>query len=141
MSERVLIVEDGPRKRQLLIDTLTNAGFKVTAVTGIAKARAALNDAAEEFCGVVIEESIAGGKGLQLVRETRIKRGQLPVVVVTRDGNWRSYAEAMGMGVAAYLPQPLVPARLVAALEEAMELPQPQSKNRNGGPARRRTQG
>lgn len=114
-----------------MVDALAGAQFEVTLVTGLIKALAALNDAAQEFEAVVIEESIAGGKGLQLVREARVKRGQLPVVVVTRDGNWRSYAEALGMGALAYLPQPVNPARLVGALEEALRPARPQNRNKN----------
>jgi DNA-binding NtrC family response regulator len=134
---RVLVVENAPRQQQVIVAALQTAGYDVTAVTRPSQARAALNDAAQEFAAVVIEESIRGGKGLQLLRETRVKRGELPVVIVSRDGNWRSYAQALGMHALAYLPQPVNPARLVSALEEVLKPTRPQ--NRNGKPARRRT--
>jgi DNA-binding NtrC family response regulator len=123
MPMRVLIVEDAPRRRQLVINALTSAGFEPVVVTRYTKALAALNDAAQEFAAVVVEESIKGGKGLQLVREARVKRGHVPVVVVTRDGNWRSYAEALGLGAIAYLPFPINTARLISALGEAVKPP------------------
>jgi len=121
MPYRVLVAENAVRQRKPIAEALEGAGFEVVAHSRFAKARAALNDAAQEFDAAVIEESIGEGKGLQLLRETRSKRGQLPVVMLTRDSNWRSYADALGLGALAYLPEPFDPARLIGALAEALK--------------------
>jgi two-component system response regulator PhoP len=61
-----------------------------------------------------------GRSGLQLLREARSKRRDLPVVVVTRDGDWNGYAHALDAGASDYIPHPINRRQLVTAVAEAL---------------------
>ena len=76
--QRLLVVEDSAFFRQLLIPTLSAAGYNVTAVESAAKALA-LRDGARvaEFDAIVSDVEMPGMDGLQFAR------------VVTADGSWQ----------------------------------------------------
>lgn len=119
MPHQVLVIENNLRQRQQIVAALLEAGFEVNAVSHFPEAHSMFKKRTPKFDAVVIEETVGDGKGLKLLGRILVKCGRLPVAVITRGGNWRSYLEAVGMGAIAYLPHPVNTDRLVAVLKEA----------------------
>ena len=120
MRPRILLIEDSPEGQQFVSETLCNQGYAVSTLSDAERALATVEDWAQQYQLVIIEEAMQGRSGLKLLREARSKRGDLPVVIVTRDGNWNSYARALDAGASDYIPHPIDQHQLVIAVEEAL---------------------
>jgi DNA-binding response OmpR family regulator len=120
MKPRILLIEDSPEGQQFVSETLCDQGYTVSTLTDAERALATVGDWAQQYQLVIIEEAMQGQSGLKLLREARSKRGDLPVVMVTRDGNWSSYARALDAGASDYIPHPIDRRELVIAVEEAL---------------------
>ncbi len=84
------------------------------------RALATVEEWAKQFHLVIIEEAMQGRSGLKLLREARSKRNDLPVVMLTREGNWSSYGRALDAGASDYIAHPIDRRELVVAVEEAL---------------------
>ena len=115
-SPTILVVEDDERDRELLVATLTSAGYAVeTAATG---SDALARCAERTFDGVTFDLLLPDMTGLELLSALRgdQKTHALPVVVVTVVANARVVA---GFSVADVLHKPFTRDRLLAALRSA----------------------
>ena len=120
MRPHILLIEDSPEDQQLVSDTLCKQGYAVSTLTDAEHALATVEDWAQQYQLVIIEEAMQGRSGLKLLREARSKRGDLPVVIVTRDGNWNSYGRALDAGASDYIPHPIDQRALLIAVKEAL---------------------
>ncbi len=75
---------------------------------------------AKEYNFVIIQEAMRGRSGMELVHAARVSRKDLPVLVVTRDGDWNGYAQALSEGVVDYFPTPVDHKKLVKAVAGAL---------------------
>jgi len=120
MKPRILLIEDSPEGQQFVSETLRKQGYAVSTLTDAERALATVAEWAKQFELVIIEEAMQGRSGLKLLREARTRRNDLPVVIVTRDGNWHSYARALDAGACDYIPHPIDQHELVTAVAEAL---------------------
>lgn len=120
IQRTVLVIEDCPHGQEVIADALRQRAIGVAALCDCAEAADALRDDGREFAGAIIQECMQGGRGKQLVTEARTCRAAFPVVVVTREGNWDSYVEALAAGAAAYLPYPIDPQHLLDAIDTSL---------------------
>lgn len=120
MKPRVLLIEDSPEVRQQIGDALRPCGYEVATICDVDEAMASVDEWARQFHLVIIEEAIRGRSGLRLLREARSKRKDLPVVMVTRDGDWYGYAHALSEGARVYLTHPINQKEFLTAVEEAL---------------------
>ena len=74
---------------------------------------------ASQYEVVIIEEAIHGC-GLDLLHEAHTRRGKLPVVIVTRAGEWNGYERALSEGAIDYLACPVDTGALLNAVESAL---------------------
>ena len=116
----VLVVEDSPSLRQLLKETLEDAGIDVIATSHVAKAL----EASEQyyFDGALIDLSLPDGDGITLLQQLRPKQPSMATIVVTAFGTMDSVVEAMRAGAIDFLQKPFVPQEVLQRLQSAINL-------------------
>ena len=120
MPRSILLIEDAPEDRQAVSDTLQDHGYSVSTISDPQQAFATVEEWAQQFHLVIIEEAMRSHSGLKLLRAARSWREDLPVVIVTREGDWNGYARALSEGAVSYIPHPIDRRELLAAVEEAL---------------------
>jgi two-component system, OmpR family, response regulator PhoP len=120
MKPSVLLIEDSPEAQQQIADALRLCGYKVSTMCDADEALASVDEWARQYHLVIIEEAMRGRAGLRLLREIRSKRKDLPVVMVTRDGDWYGYARALSEGAQNYITHPIDQREFLTAVEEAL---------------------
>lgn len=100
---RVLVVEDDPDHRVLITRALTRHGgpFEVTAVAGAAECTAALREAV--YGVVLLDYSLPGTDGLAVLGDLRRRGLEVPVVMITGQGDERIAVAAMKHGATDYV--------------------------------------
>lgn len=116
----VLVIEDCPQNQQSLHDALQASGYAVATISDAERALSTVEDWAKQYHLVIIQEAMSGRSGLELLREARSRRKDLPVVVITRDGDWNGYAQALSEGAVDYFPTPVNREELLRAVEGAL---------------------
>jgi excisionase family DNA binding protein len=113
---RILVVDDEPSIRELLVKTLSIGQYDVeTAADGNA-VLARLRDNARACDLLFVDLKMPGMDGLMLIRQVKRLRPDLPVVIITGFSTEVSAIEAVNLGVAGYLTKPFrVPQVLEAA--------------------------
>jgi DNA-binding response OmpR family regulator len=114
---RVLIVEDDVMLRETLIWALEDNGFQVA---GAIDGPDAVLQTSEEAPGlVVLDISLPGLDGFGVAAALRARYGgEVPILVITADGQPRQKAERVG--AYAYLHKPFDVAHLVQRVREAL---------------------
>ena len=116
----VLLIEDSPEAQQQITSALRPCGYEVSTICDADQAMATVDEWARQFHLVIIEETMQDRAGLRLLRKVRSKRKDLPVVMVTRDGDWGGYAHALSEGAQNYIAHPIDQREFVTAIEEAL---------------------
>jgi DNA-binding NtrC family response regulator len=119
----VLLIEDSPEDQQAVCDTLSAKGYSVTTISDPDRAWNTVEAWAKQYNLVIIQEVMRGHTGMDLVHEARSHRKDLPVLVVTRDGDWNGYARALSEGVVDYFQTPVDHKTLVSTVEHALAQP------------------
>ena len=117
---RVLLVEDSPKDQQAVCDTLSAKGYSVTTISDPERALNTVGDWAKQYSFVIIQEVMHGRSGMDLVHEARSRRKDLPILVVTRDGDWNGYARALSEGAVDYFQSPLDYKKLLKTVEDSL---------------------
>jgi len=114
-ARKILVVDDDPDIRQLLLDRLTADGYQpVSAVDG----RQALDAVAGvEWGGVILDIGIGAIDGLDVLAHIRQRHPHLPVIMITASGSQELAVRAIGMGAQAYVLKPFVAGELQQAVQ------------------------
>lgn len=115
---KVLLVDDDDALRAGLAELLKRAGHVVTTARDGGKALPHLDDT--EL--LVTDVRMPAIDGLGLLREARLRRPGLEVIVMTGFGSIPSAVEAMRLGARAYLTKPFEPDELLLHLREVENL-------------------
>lgn len=116
----VLLIEDSPKDQQVVSDALTAQGYSVTTISNPDHAWSTIEDWAKQYNFVIIQEVMRGRSGMELLHEARSRRKDLPVLVVTRDGDWNGYACALSEGAVDYFQTPVDHKKLVKTVDNAL---------------------
>ena len=137
-SARVLVVEDEPRLRDLLVDVLPDMGYAASAVrTGEDALRAMAADAREV---VLLDLHLPGVGGMDVFAAVRQRWPDTQVIVLTAHGDLAAAQDAIRLGVADFLTKPFHLSDVEAALDRAarrraaMPLPEPIPESPPGPP-------
>jgi len=120
----MLIVDDDEVDRAAVRRALSRGGLdvKVTEATDFASARSSLLRK-NEFDVVLLDFSLPGGDGLELLREARSKGVDTPVIVLTGQGDEALAVELMKAGAADYLQKGLLTTeRLAQSVRQVLRL-------------------
>ncbi|WP_138465459.1 sigma-54 dependent transcriptional regulator [Poseidonocella sp. HB161398] len=128
MTGEVLLVEDDPLVREALAQTLDLAGHGVHAAGSFVAAKDLI---APGFPGVVVTDiRMPGRDGFHLLDYARAQDAELPVILLTGEGDIPMAVRAMQDGAFDFLEKPCDPKTLLAAVERAMRLRQLVLENR-----------
>jgi len=116
----VLLIEDCPKDQQVVQDILHAQGYSVTTISDPERAFSTVEEWASQYNFVIIQEAMRGRSGMELVHAARLSHKDLPMLVVTRDGDWNGYAQALSEGVVDYFPTPVDHKKLVKAVAGAL---------------------
>src|SRR3990172_6782652 len=101
---RVLVVEDDPAIRRVIVDALSIDGFEtLEAGTWAEGLRAATGAACD--C-LLLDLVLPGGDGLAILAEARVARPTLPILIMTARGDEDDRVEGLRLGADDYVVKP-----------------------------------
>ena len=123
MSSKVLVADDSGTMRKIIIRSLNALGINdvVEAVDGD-EAWALYQE--EEFGIVLTDWNMPGKTGLELVQAIRATGSEVPIVLITTEGEKSRVLSAIQAGVSDYLVKPFDKDTLCSKLEKHLTLTQ-----------------
>jgi two-component system OmpR family response regulator len=112
--DRILVVDDDPEIRRLLVDYLERNGFTPVAARDGREMRLALERHAIDL--VVLDLMLPDSDGLTLCRDLRV-HSSLPVLMLTARGEEADRIVGIEMGADDYLVKPFSPRELLARIK------------------------
>lgn len=120
MTTRILLVDDHPLVRQGIKQVLSSA-FHPAAVGEAANAEQGLNEVrTTDWDILVLDLSLPGTSGLELLKDLRRERPALPVLVLSMHPPDHFARRAINAGAAGYLTKDSAPGELVRAVGEVI---------------------
>lgn len=132
-KDRILIVDDDRRLRDLLSRYLVEQGFAVKAVEDGETMNRAL--AAELYALIVLDLMLPGEDGLAICRRLRGQGNILPIIMLTAKGDEIDRIVGLEMGADDYLAKPFNPRELVARIHAVLRRRPPASPPGSPGQA------
>lgn len=114
---RVLVVEDEPRMRELLLDVIPEMGFPTTAVRSAEEARRSLDAAPPDI--LLLDLQLPGAGGMDLFEQVRRECPQMQVIILTGHGDLDAARAAIRLDVVDFLRKPCHLGELEVALHRA----------------------
>ncbi len=103
-TPRVLIVEDEEVLCNVLYDELRDQGYLCTkAFTG---EDALMKFTAQEFDLALLDIMLPGMSGLEILKDIRLNRGNIPIIMITAVNDIETAVKAMRLGASDYLVKP-----------------------------------
>lgn len=118
MEGRVLVVEDDPQVRAMLVRALGYEGFDVEAVEDVAGAEAAIRATPPDV--VLLDLLLPDADGLDLCRRRRAAGDRVPILIVTARDEIADRVEGLDAGADDYMVKPLSTAELVARVRSLL---------------------
>jgi two-component system phosphate regulon response regulator OmpR len=116
-APHVLVVDDDQRIRDLLGRYLFENGFRVTAASDSATARASMRGLSFDL--VILDRMMPGESGLELARELKAI-SPVPICMLTAKAEPEDRVEGLEAGVDDYVTKPFEPRELVLRLQNIM---------------------
>jgi DNA-binding NtrC family response regulator len=115
----VLVVEDEPETRGALAELLTAQGLNVVEA---ADGEAALDCVARlPVTVILLDIALPGVDGIEVLRQIRASKPDVPVIMVTGSDDVRTAVETMRLGAYDYIAKPFVASQLVLTIRRALE--------------------
>jgi DNA-binding response OmpR family regulator len=114
---RILVVDDDPQLRSLLLLVLEGEGFPVALVSDAAGAIAAVEDG---DCDLVVLDVSLGLDDGRLVLARIRELGDLPVILISGKGDAADRVLGLRLGADDFLSKPFSPVELVARVETVL---------------------
>lgn len=118
---QIMVVEDNPGIRQMIVDILSTTGF---AVVAFEEPKAALAAARRREPQLIISDiEMPGQTGLELIRELRADRSlrRVPVILVSGFSSREHVRAGMGLGADDYITKPFTREELVQSVQARLE--------------------
>jgi DNA-binding NtrC family response regulator len=117
-QQNILVVDDDPEMRALLLDVLRNDGYDVAEAKDGTEAVLALR--ARRFDLILMDKNMPGPSGLDLLPGFRRVCPDSQIIMMTAFGDVPSYIEAVEKGAVEYLFKPFRMEELKAAIAKAL---------------------
>lgn len=118
MSRRVLLVDDDAAVREALGQTLELADIACIPASSFI---VAADHISSDFAGVIVSDiRMPGRDGFHLLAHVRDVDADLPVILLTGEGDIPMAVKAMGQGAFDFLEKPCAPTDLLAVVERAL---------------------
>jgi excisionase family DNA binding protein len=118
--KRVLVVDDEASIRDLLSKTLALAEYDVDTAGDGAAALDRMRTSTPGYDLLIADLKMPGMDGLQLIRQVKKLKADLPVIIITGFSTESSAIEAVNLGVAGYLTKPFRVPQVLAAAAKAL---------------------
>ncbi len=119
----VLIIDDEPDIRELLVLTLSRMGVDADTASTVMEAQQALKERAYDLA--LTDMRLPDGDGLAVLRHIADHYGNTPVAVITAFGSTENAVAALKAGAFDYLAKPIKVEQLRALVMSALKLPRP----------------
>jgi DNA-binding response OmpR family regulator len=106
LSRKVLLVEDEPLIRMLVVDMLDALGFEALEAGNAAEALAIDDKALGEIAGLIIDLGLPDRPGEEVAQRLRQRRPDLPVILTTGADVTSARAGLTGNGAVGFLEKP-----------------------------------
>lgn len=116
--QRLLVVDDDLRLRDLLHQYLTEQGFSVDAVGDATEMDRKL--ARNHYTLMVLDLMLPGEDGLAICRRLRANNQLIPIIMLTAKGDEIDRILGLEMGADDYLPKPFNPRELLARINAVL---------------------
>lgn len=117
----ILVVEDEYPIQQMIEDTLTEAGFRVTVLSSGEKALSAIATDGAEYKALVTDIGLGGRlKGWDVAKYAREKEPTVAVIYMT--GHSADQWASQGVPNSVLLEKPFAPAQLVTAVAQLLNI-------------------
>ncbi|HEU0283024.1 MAG TPA: response regulator, partial [Gallionella sp.] len=116
--QRILIIDDDARLRELLLRYLSEQGFAAKAVADGSALDKAL--ALNRYHLLVLDLMLPNEDGLAILRRLRGAGENVPVILLTAKGDEIDRIVGLEMGADDYLPKPFNPRELVARINAVL---------------------
>ncbi len=116
-SQRVLVVDDEPRVREIVVAYLERDGFRVTDVASVEAARAQLDGVDPDL--VILDVMLPAESGLDLLADLR-HNGDTPVILLTSRSEETDRVLGLELGADDYVTKPFSPRELVARVRSVL---------------------
>lgn len=117
-TARLLLVDDDPRLRELLVRYLESQDFSVKGVGDSVQMRQALDRG--HFDLIVLDLMLPGESGLDICRRLRGQGDTTPIVMLTAKGDEIDRIVGLEIGADDYLPKPVNPRELLARIRSVL---------------------
>ena len=117
--KRILVIDDDPTFCTMLKTFLTNKGFAVREAFSAAESLKAIR--LEQFDIALCDFRLPDKDGLELLKDIRLIKPKLPVIIMTRYADIRVAIRAIKMGAYEYVTKPINPDEILAAIRGALE--------------------
>jgi two-component system phosphate regulon response regulator PhoB len=114
---RILVVDDDPQLRSLLLLVLEGEGFPVALASDAPGAVAAVEKGDVDL--VVLDVSLGVDDGRMVLARIR-EQGDLPVILISGKGDTADRVLGLRLGADDFLPKPFSPVELVARVETVL---------------------
>ncbi|MBN1977495.1 MAG: response regulator [Anaerolineae bacterium] len=118
-SDRILIIDDDPKMRELLNECLAPLGYDVTPATSGRQALELIEK--EQFNVVLLDLMLPDIEGMKVFRELREQRPETEVIVLTGYASLESAIEALRIGAYDYVTKPFDASVVQSATRRAVE--------------------
>nr|QIV52806.1 response regulator [uncultured bacterium] len=120
MSKKILTIDDSPSVRKMVQFTLQAKGFRVGSAADGQEALQLLET--EEFDGIILDINMPRMNGLEFLKIFRSleKYSDVPVIMLTTEGQDEDKDLAVSLGATAYIVKPFKPTQLLGLLERIL---------------------
>ena len=119
MNEKILIVDDDEGVRQVLGQSLQDAGHKVSSAESGERAIATVRE--EPFDLVILDMVLPRVDGMEVLKDITTLRPELPVVMITGYASVETAIKAMKMGAVDYIVKPFRMEEVELVVGKALE--------------------
>jgi len=115
---KILVTDDDDDARRLLATILRGAGFEVREVPSGEAALKVLGE--EPFDLLVLDRSMPGLSGLDVLRELKERRIKVKTLMISGYGEEELWAEAFALGALDYLLKPYSPNHVLSEIKKTL---------------------
>lgn len=117
-GEKILVVDDDARLRNLLERFLSEQGYRVRSVENVEQMERILRR--EHFHLLVLDLMMPGEDGLSACKRLRTANNQVPIIMLTAKGDEASRIMGLELGADDYLAKPFNPRELLARIKAVL---------------------
>jgi response regulator RpfG family c-di-GMP phosphodiesterase len=116
---RILVIDDEPILRAVMLETLEQAGHDVVGADGAERALTLLED---ESIGLVVSDIVMPRlSGMELLETIQRHRPSVPVLLVTGADTYANLSGALAGGAAGLVVKPISPPEFLRAVDRALD--------------------